>query len=467
MKEKYDVILIGAGPTGIFTALELIENCPGLDILILEKGEDIDDRVCPMKERPGSGSGCYSCSSCAIVSGWGGAGAFSDGKLALSANVGGNLEEYIGREELEALIDYADNWYLEFGAPERIFGADEKKMEEFRDRAVRAGLKFIPARLRHLGTGHTREVLRNMRDYLLEKGVEIQVKSKVEGILLAEEKRKIAGVKLENGKELRANYVSVAPGRENSRWLKEQVRDMGLETSLNPVDIGVRVETPAAIARPLTENLYESKLIYQSPTFDDRVRTFCTCPHGEVVSENNQGLITVNGHSHADIKTENTNFALLVSKTFTEPFKEPITYGRAIAKLANLLGGGVLIQRLGDLLSGRRSTPARIERSIVEPTLKEATPGDLSLVLPHRHLTGLIEMIEALDKIAPRLYSRDTLLYGVEVKFYSSRLAVSADLETAIRNLFAGGDGAGITRGLMQASVSGLVIAREIASRLD
>ena len=462
MKEKHDVILIGAGPTGIFTALELIENCPGLDILILDKGEDIDDRVCPMKERPGSGSGCYSCSSCAIVSGWGGAGAFSDGKLALSANVGGNLEEYIGREELEALIDYADNWYLEFGAPERIFGADEKKMEEFRDRAVRAGLKFIPARLRHLGTGHTREVLRNMRDYLLEKGVEIQVKSKVEGILLAEEKRKIAGVKLENGKELRANYVSVAPGRENSRWLKEQVRDMGLETSLNPVDIGVRVETPAAIARPLTENLYESKLIYQSPTFDDRVRTFCTCPHGEVVSENNQGLITVNGHSHADIKTENTNFALLVSKTFTEPFREPITYGRYIAHLANLLGGGVLVQRLGDLLEGQRSTLSRMKRGIVEPTLKEATPGDLSLVLPYRHLISITEMIKALDKITPGVYSRHTLLYGVEVKFYSSRIEVDQGLKTEINNFYVGGDGAGITRGLVQASVSGMVIAESI-----
>ncbi len=226
------------------------------------------------------------------------------------------------------------------------------------------------------------------------------------------------------------------------------MKRLNISTSLNPVDIGVRVETPAAIAEPLTDKLYESKLIYQTPSFDDKVRTFCMSPYGEVVSENNQGLITVNGHSHADIKTENTNFALLVSKTFTEPFKEPITYGRAIAKLANLLGGGVLVQRLGDLLNGRRSTPTRMSRGLVDPTLKDATPGDLSLVLPHRHLTGIIEMLEALDELAPGMYSRDTLLYGVEVKFYSSRLEVTPNLETRINNLFTGGDGAGITRGL-------------------
>ncbi len=464
MVEEYDVVIVGTVPTGIFTAMKIVEEKPALNILMIEKGSDIDNRVCPMKSYPGSGKGCQECVSCAIVSGWGGAGAFSDGKLSLSADIGGNLEEYIGREELERMIKIADDIYLEFDAPERIFGPEDNEIQRFKDEAIRAGLKFIPARLRHLGTGHTKKVLSKMKDYLVEKGVEIRFKTKATSILV-DENEKVKGIELKDGTKISTNYVSVAPGRENASWLTEEVKRLNISTSLNPVDIGVRVETPAAIAEPLTDKLYESKLIYQTPSFDDKVRTFCMSPYGEVVSENNQGLITVNGHSHADIKTENTNFALLVSKTFTEPFKEPITYGRAIAKLANLLGGGVLVQRLGDLLNGRRSTPTRMSRGLVDPTLKDATPGDLSLVLPHRHLTGIIEMLEALDELAPGMYSRDTLLYGVEVKFYSSRLEVTPNLETKIKNLFTGGDGAGITRGLMQASVAGLIIGREIISR--
>ncbi|SDL85213.1 NAD(P)/FAD-dependent oxidoreductase [Halarsenatibacter silvermanii] len=465
MAEKYDVVIVGSGPTGIFTALELVEQETDCEILIVEKGKDIDSRSCPMKEKPGSGEGCFECVSCAVVSGWGGAGAYSDGKLSLSSDVGGNLEEYIGQEKLESLIDYADDKYLKFGAPDRIFGISEKKEEEFKDKAARAGLKFIPARLRHLGTGYSKEVLREMRDYLLDRGVEIRFQTRVTEILTGENEERAAGVRLESGDEIKADFVTVAPGRENATWLAQEIDKLELNTSLNPVDIGVRVETPASIARPLTDELYESKLIYHTPTFDDRVRTFCMCPGGEVVSENNRGLITVNGHTHSDIETDNSNFALLVSKTFTEPFKEPHTYGRAIAKLANLLGAGVLVQRLGDLLEGRRSTKERISRSIVDPTLKEATAGDLSLVFPHRHLTGLKEMLKALDDLAPGIYSKDTLLYGVEAKFYSSRLEVSPELETHVENLFAGGDGAGITRGLMQASVAGLIIAREISRR--
>ncbi len=288
------------------------------------------------------------------------------------------------------MIKIADDIYLEFDAPERIFGPEDNEIQKFKDEAIRAGLKFIPARLRHLGTGHTKKVLSKMKDYLVEKGVEIRFKTKATSILV-DENEKVKGIELKDGTKISTNYVSVAPGRENASWLTEEVKRLNISTSLNPVDIGVRVETPAAIAEPLTDKLYESKLIYQTPSFDDKVRTFCMSPYGEVVSENNQGLITVNGHSHADIKTENTNFALLVSKTFTEPFKEPITYGRAIAKLANLLGGGVLVQRLGDLLNGRRSTPTRMSRGLVDPTLKDATPGDLSLVLPHRHLLVLLK----------------------------------------------------------------------------
>lgn len=462
-KKDYDVIVIGAGPTGIFTALELIKQKSGLDILILEKGTDLKRRVCPMKENPGTN--CVNCPSCAIVSGWGGAGAYSDGKLSLSPDIGGNLENYIGRQALIENISYADEIYLEFGAPDRIFGVTDDKKNEFRKKAVKAELKFIPASLRHLGTGYSQVVLQNMQDYLVENGVEIRFGVNVKKLLT--ESDQIKAVETAAGEKITADYVMAAAGRENAEWLTKEAQKLTIETAINPVDIGVRVECPAAVTEYMTDNLYESKLIYHTPTFDDKVRTFCMSPYGEVVSENNQGLVTVNGHSHSDFKTHNTNFALLVSKTFTEPFHEPITYGKDIAKLANLLAGGVLVQRLGDLLAGRRTTKARLERSVTEPTLKGATPGDLSLVLPHRHLTGIIEMLKALDKITPGIYGRDTLLYGVEVKFYSSRLAVKDNLETKIENLFMGGDGAGITRGLMQASVSGLVIARSIMEKIN
>jgi hypothetical protein len=462
-KKDYDVIIIGAGPTGIFTALELIKKDADLDILILEKGNDLEKRICPMKENPGSG--CLHCKSCAIVSGWGGAGAYSDGKLSLSPDIGGNLENYIGRKALKENISYADDIYLEFGAPDRIFGVSEDKQDQIRKKAVKAELKFVPARLRHLGTGYSQVVLQNMQDYIEENGVEISFGANVKDFIV--ESEKIKGVKTAEGIEITAEFVMAAAGRENAEWLTGEAKKLGIDTAINPVDIGVRVECPAAVTEYLTDNLYETKLIYHTPTFDDKVRTFCMSPYGEVVSENNQGLITVNGHSHSDIKTHNTNFALLVSKTFTEPFHEPITYGKDIAKLANLLAGGVLVQRLGDLLDGRRTTKERLERSVTEPTLKDATPGDLSLVLPHRHLTGIIEMLKALDKLTPGLYGRDTLLYGVEVKFYSSRLDVKDNLETKIENLFFGGDGAGITRGLMQASVSGIVIARSIMDKIE
>ncbi len=337
---------------------------------------------------------------------------------------------------------------------------DENKKKEIKERAIKSQLKFIPAKLRHLGTGYTQTVLSNMQKFILEDGTDIKFRTRVKELLF--EEGKITGVKTAKRKIYKGKYVIVAPGRENAEWLNKQAEKMNIKMEINPIDIGVRVETSSVIARQLTEGLYESKLIYRTPSFDDKVRTFCMSPEGEVVSENNQGLITVNGHSHAELKTENTNFALLVSKTFNEPFREPITYGKNIANLANLLGGGVLIQRLGDLLSGHRSTPERIKRGVIEPTLPEATPGDLSLVLPHRHMTGIIEMLEALDNLAPGLYSRDTLLYGVEVKFYSSRLNVNNHLQTEIENLYVGGDGAGITRGLMQASVSGVIIARDV-----
>lgn len=462
MKKEYDVIIVGAGPTGIFTALELLKEKSELAILILEKGNNLEKRVCPMNTRK---TPCVKCPSCAIVSGWGGAGAYSDGKLTLTPEIGGNLHEYIGRDNLSELIQYVDEIYIKYGAPDRVFGVDEARLAQLKEKAIRAGLEFIPARLRHLGTGYSQTVLQAMEDDILEQGADIAYGENVKTLLV--EEGRIVGVKTASGKEVRARYVVAAPGRENAEWLSNEAKRLKIGMKVNPVDIGVRVECPAVITKELTDNIYESKLVYQTPTFDDRVRTFCMSPYGQVVNENNQGLITVNGHSHAEIKTENTNFALLVSKNFTEPFHEPITYGKNIARLANLLGGGVLVQRLGDLLAGQRSTPKRIARGIVRPTLPEATPGDLSLVLPYRHLISIIEMLQALDQLAPGLYSRDTLLYGVEVKFYSSRLDVDKNLETGIRNLFVGGDGAGITRGLMQASVSGVVIARTILERED
>jgi hypothetical protein len=304
-----------------------------------------------------------------------------------------------------------------------------------------------------------------MKEHLERKGVEVSIGSACEELLV--KNGEAVGVRLSGGEVFTGKYIIVGPGREGSEWMVAEGKRLGLKTTVNPVDIGVRVELPAEVMEPLTAVVYESKFIYYSRSFEDRVRTFCMCPHGEVVVENNDGLITVNGHSHAHKKTGNTNFALLVSKNFTEPFKEPITYGRYVAGLANLLGGGVIVQRLGDLQAGRRSNPERLKKGLVVPTLKEATPGDLSLVLPYRHLLAIMEMLEAMEVIAPGVNSRNTLLYGVEVKFYSSRLNLSSCLETEIPRLFAVGDGAGVTRGLMQASISGVIVGNEIKKRLN
>jgi uncharacterized FAD-dependent dehydrogenase len=457
--KKYDVIIVGGGPAGIFAALELTKATR--EILILEKGKKLAKRHCPSKEQ---GTACLGCQPCSVVSGWGGAGAFSDGKLTLSGEVGGFLDEYLTKEELSKLIRYVDDVYLRFGAPAQVYGEDEETITRIEKKAVLSDLRFIPSRIRHLGSGRTLEVLQAMEDYLTGQGVEIRTEETCEELLV--EKGRVTGVRTNSGLEIPASFVILAPGRQGAGWLAGEAARLGLETRVNPVDIGVRVELPAEVMGELTSVLYEGKFVFYSRFFEDRVRTFCMCPHGEVVMENNDGLITVNGHSHAHKKTPYTNFALLVSKTFTEPFKEPIKYGRYIAGLANLLGGGVLLQRLGDLQAGRRSTPERIKKGLVRPTLKEATPGDLSLVLPYRHLRAVLEMLEALDGIAPGVNSRNTLLYGVEVKFYSSRLELSNSLETEIENLFAAGDGAGVTRGLMQASVSGVVAGREIMKRL-
>ncbi|MBA7614225.1 Ferredoxin--NADP reductase [subsurface metagenome] len=460
MSSKYDVIIVGGGPAGIFAALEL-SQASDLSVLLLEKGKDIDDRNCPFI---GQGISCPPCSPCDLVSGLGGAGAFSDGKLTLSTEIGGRLKDYIGGEEAEELVHYVDSVFLRFGGTNRVYGTGEE-VETLQHKASLADLRLIPMTVRHLGTERSRSVLRGMRDFLWSK-VDIRVDTAARTILT--ENGVVTGIETKDGDRFECRYLIVAPGREGVDWLTKECNRLKLTLEINPIDVGVRVEVPKAVLEELTSTLYECKLEYFSKSFDDRVRTFCMCPAGEVTMESTGGsdpVTTVNGHSYADGKTDNTNFALLVSTTFTEPFRDPIAYGRHLARLANILSGGVIIQRLGDLVEGRRSTEARIKRGIVQPTLKSATPGDLSFVLPYRHLKSIIEMLEAMDMLAPGVASRHTLLYGIEVKFYSSRLVLSQNLESEVKNMFAAGDGAGVTRGLIQASASGVVAARGVLNR--
>jgi len=458
--EQYDVIIVGAGPAGIFAALELFNLQPGCRVAIIDKGHPLPARRCPQL---GVTQECQDCEPCNLLTGWGGAGAFSDGKLTLTPRIGGWLAEYISPDVLQDYLDYIDSLYVNFGAPPRLFGGNEERIADVRRRAAAAGLEFIPGRLRHVGTDNCPIVLEAMHDHLSSQ-CDIMMRTLVTHVWV--EGDQVRGVELADGRRLAGSAVVLAPGREGADWFVREATRLGLELVHNPVDVGVRVETPAVIMEPLTDVLFESKFIHFSRTFDDRIRTFCVCPYGEVVLENNAGLMTVNGRSYERRATDNTNFALLVSKTFTKPFNDPITYGRNIASLANLLGDGVIVQRLGDLLSGRRSTKRRMERGMVRPTLTSATPGDLSLVLPYRHLVDILEMIDALNELAPGVKSQHTLLYGVEVKFYSSRVRLTDSLECEIDNLFTAGDGAGVTRGLAQASVSGVHVAREVASRI-
>ena len=445
----YKAIIVGAGPAGIFGALTLADE--GVEpVLLLELGKELSER----KRRNSNDMLC----------GWGGAGAFSDGKLTLSPEVGGVLGEYLEPESLDQILKAADEIWVKHGAPEVIFGEPSPKLEDLDDRARLAGLELIPSRIRHIGTENCPVVLDQLRQSLVDR-VETRTRNPVQSFL-AEDGR-IQGVKLESGETITGKFVVAAPGRSGAGWMKTQAESLGLKTTSSAVDIGVRVELPAPILKEITDIIYESKLIYYSKTFDEKVRTFCMNPYGEVVIEKAKEVVTVNGHSYATKKSENTNFAILVSSAFTEPFNDPIGYGLYIARLANLLGKGPIVQRLGDLLAGRRSTPERMNRCLTRPTLPEATPGDLSFVFPFRHLQSIIEMLQALEKLAPGVYSRHTLLYGVEVKFYSNRIELSSELETGVKNLFAIGDGAGITRGLIQASASGILAARTIAQRLN
>jgi uncharacterized protein len=460
MVKKYDVIIVGSGPAGIFAALELTQSSH-LSVLVVEKGKDLGDRVCPSRD---TGKSCVSCSPCNLVCGLGGAGAFSDGKLTLSPQVGGWLKDYVGQAETEALLNYVDGIYLHFGAPDQLFGTGEN-VERLKDEACLADLRLVSVPIRHMGTDTCFSVLKGIRDYLNSR-VEINLKSFASKVVVKNGQAK--GIETEDGRRFDCRYLVLAPGREGADWLSREAQRLNLTMTSNPVDVGVRVEVPNAVMQKLTSVLYEAKLEYLSKSFDDRIRTFCMCPGGRVTMESTGGsdpVVTVNGHSYSDASGNNTNFALLVSTTFTKPFHEPIAYGKYIARLANILSGGVLVQRLGDLMSGHRSNQSRIEQGMIEPTLKSAVPGDLSFALPYRHLNGIIEMLRAMDKLVPGVASRHTLLYGVEVKFYSLRPQLSQTLETEIGNMFAIGDGAGVSRGLSLASASGVVAAREILKR--
>jgi len=455
---NYDVIIVGAGPCGIFTALELKKLDPNKKILILEKGSSISKRICP-KRKTGV---CTDCKPCNITTGFAGAGAYSDGKLSLSPDVGGNLPKYIGYEETKSLIDYVDRIYIDFGADEKVYGLDkEKEIEEIRKKAIRSNLKLVECPIRHMGTEEGYNIYSKIEKHLESINVELNFRNPVKDIIL-DENRNIKGVIAD--KEYYSDKVVIAVGREGSDWLRNLCIKHNIDTETGDVDIGVRVETRNEIMEELNEAMYESKLIYYAPTFDDKVRTFCANPGGEVSTEYyDGGLAVVNGHSYKseDLKTNNTNFAILVTKHFTKPFNSPIEYGMHIAKLGNMLSGNrVLVQRYGDYKRGRRTTEERLYRNNIIPTLKDAVPGDLSLVLPYRIMKDIDEMLIALDNVAPGIASEETLLYGVEVKFYSNRVIVDRNFQTNIKGLYVGGDGAGITRGLMQASINGVLLGR-------
>lgn len=465
MQNQYDVIIIGAGPSGIFCAYELKHKAPQLKVLMVEKGRSIENRNCPKRTT----KHCVGCQPCSITTGFAGAGAFSDGKLSLSPDVGGNLPEILGYEKAKELISESDAIYISFGADKNVYGIDKvEALTEIRRKAINANLKLIDCPIRHLGTEEGYKIYQKMQHHLEELGVDIIFNTMVDDIIIQDNKAK--GIRA-GSDSYYADEVVAAVGREGAEWLKRICGEHGIETQVGTVDIGVRVEVRNEVMAFLNENLYEAKLVYYTPTFDDKVRTFCTNPSGEVATEYyDNHLAVVNGHAYksSEYKTNNTNFAILVSKNFTKPFKTPIQYGKKIAELSNMLcDGKIMVQTFGDFRRGRRTTEERMCRNNLIPTLTDAVPGDLSLVFPHRIMVDIEEMIMALDKVTPGIASDETLLYGVEVKFYSNKVVVSKDFETSVSGLRAIGDGASVTRGLQQASANGLGVARSILERMN
>ena len=464
--EKYDLIIVGAGPAGIFTAVELLRHGSKKKMLLVEKGKPVEKRHCPKAEV----GHCVNCRpTCAITTGFSGAGAFSDGKLSLSYEVGGDLPTLIGEEFAQELIDYTDKIYLEFGADPHVEGIyTGEDIKEIRKNAIHAGLKLVDCPIRHLGTEKAQELYLAIQNYLADNGVEMRFNTECENIILEEEGCK--GVLLKDGDSLLPVYadeVVIGTGRRGADWLEKLCAEHHIAHKPGTVDIGVRVEMKDIIWREFSSQIYEPKILYRTKTFEDRTRMFCFNQGGLVSAENNHGVITANGHSFAqpEKKTENCNFAILSSIHFAGDFNKPTEYAENIAKNTNFAAeGNVMVQRFGDLVRGRRSTVKRIEEGLVTPTLA-ATPGDLSLVLPKRILDGIIEMIYALDKIAPGTANDDTLLYGVEVKFYNMEVALDEHLETAHRGLYVIGDGSGITHSLSHASASGVFVARDILAQ--
>ena len=451
---NYDVLIIGAGPGGIFSAYELTKRNPELKVAVFEAGHELSKRNCPIDGE--KIKGCIGCKSCSIMNGFGGAGAFSDGKYNITNDFGGTLYEYIGKKHALELMEYVDEINMRYGGEgTKLYSTAGSK---FKKLCIQNGLHLLDASVRHLGTDKNYVVLENLYSEMKDK-MDFYFDTPVDSIS-----------KTEDGYEIhcaKGTYTCkkciISVGRSGSKWMETVCSELNIQTKSNRVDIGVRVELPADVFSHLTDELYESKIVYRTQKYGDLVRTFCMNPKGAVVNENTNGIVTVNGHSYEDPskQTENTNFALLVSKHFSEPFKDSNGYGESIARLSNMLGGGVLVQRFGDLIRGRRSTPHRMTDSFMTPTLN-ATAGDLSLVLPKRILDGIIEMIYALDKIAPGTANDDTLLYGVEVKFYNMEVAVDSNLESCHKGLYIIGDGSGITHSLSHASASGVYVARDI-----
>ncbi len=471
MKNKYDVIIIGAGPSGIFTAYRLKERNKDLKVLMIEKGRSIEKRICPKRTL----KRCVGCKPCSITTGFAGAGAYSDGKLSLSPDVGGILPEILGYPKAEEMIKESDNIYLKFGADTNVHGVDQlDRIEKIKRKAIESNLKLLECPVRHLGTEEGYKIYGKIQQHLLDEGVDILFNTMVQDVIV--EDGKAVGVDIGKEKEgypqkIYGDHVVIAIGREGSEWLTSVCKEHDIKTKVGTVDVGVRIEVRDEVMKEINETMYEGKLVYYTPTFDDKVRVFCSNPSGEVATEYyDDNLAVVNGHAYksSDMKTKNTNFALLVSLNFTEPFDSPIEYGKHIAKLGNMLAGNkIIVQRYGDFKRGRRSTEHRVTRSNIVPTLQDAVPGDLSLVLPYRIMKDLAEMIEALDNVVPGMASDETLMYGVEVKFYSNRVCTDNKFETNIKELYAIGDGAGITRGLQQASANGLQVANNILEKME